>query len=101
MNTADEEKVSRLNHMEAVAERLLDVAGRENFSYLCLDPGDSNPSFFAKETGLVIFGQPVQMLSPWNLAMLIIELERNPEALKYINDILAPFRKEMPPKEII
>lgn len=101
MTAADEEKLSRLNHMEAVAERLLDVNGRENFSYLCIDPGDSNPSFFAKETGLVIFGQPVQILSPWNLAMIIIELERNPEAFKYIKDILLPFRNELPPKEVI
>lgn len=95
------ERLERLVQMELVAERLLDVVGRENFSYLCLDPGDSNPSFFAKDTGLIIFGQPVQILSPWNLAMIIIELERNPEALKHINDMLLPFRKELPPKEII
>lgn len=87
--------------MDAASEDLLKREGRENFSYLCLDPGDSNPSFFGKKAGLIIFGQPVQILSPWNLAMIVMELERNPEALKYINDILLPFRTERLPKEII
>lgn len=96
--TSLSERLERLVYMDAAAEKLLARVGRENFSYLCIDPGDSNPSFFAKETGLIIFGQPVQLLSPWNLAMLIIELERNLEALKYINDILRPFRNELPPK---
>jgi hypothetical protein len=72
-------------------ERVL-TKHRDEFSYLCIDPGDSNPSFFHRKRGLIVFGHPVSALSPWNLAMLILELERNSEALKFINRILHPFR---------